>query len=426
MAPLPGRPAPETGASGEDCLYLNVTAPASSGPWPVVVWIHGGGFAVGSGADVIGDGVGFVQGCGVVLVTVNFRLGAFGFLYPPGAGVDGDANVGLLDQIAALRWVRENIAAFGGDADRITVMGVSAGAKSIGTLLGMPAAAGLFRRAISMSGGADTVYEVDDAVTLAERLLAGLERLGWAGGGLRSVPAADLLEAQGSLATGVGATWLWRPVVDGTVLPTPPLAAIAAGSAAGVDLLMGGSRYEARFFAALDPGCLEDTVAVIRSAYGDAAEAILTAYGVHRGEGRREALIDLMSDERYRIPTIRLAEAQHTHGDAWLYRFDWISPQLGDLAAGHAAEVSIVFALEESAEAVLMVEFVRALWRAFIHDGDPARAVPDWRPYSPPRRQTLLLDLPPRVVDDPEGERRLVWEGMAAGYPNWPTATLAR
>jgi para-nitrobenzyl esterase len=421
--PPPGRPAPETSEVSEDCLYLNVCRPAGDAVLPVLVWLHGGGFAVGSGADVIGDGAGFAVSCDVVVVTVNFRLGAFGFLHLAELAGDtfaGAGNTGLLDQVAALEWVRDNIAAFGGDPERVTLMGVSAGAKSVGTLLGTPAARGLFHRAISMSGGADTVYTAAEATEVTRALLAGLDGRRET---LRSVPAEVLLQAQRRLAQGIPATWLWRPVVDGTVLPEPPLEAIRAGNSRGVPVLAGTTRFEARFFTAIDPACLGGVRAVLRGSHGDRAGEVLAAYGLGAGRGQEDALSDVMTHERYWIPTIRLAEAMQEHASVWMYRYDWRSPSLGRLGAAHASDVSVVWGLTTDPADRPVVAMVQQAWREFIHEKPPAAdRMPTWEPYQLPQRATMQLDASAYLAHDPDAAQRSVWESARVAYPAWPAS----
>src|SRR5579863_3348470 len=219
--PVPGAPPVD-----EDCLYLNVTAPAGARGRPVLFWVHGGGYETGDGSGDVTDGVTFARERGLVVVTINYRLGALGFLELPDEQPTGAA--GLHDQIAALRWTRDNIAAFGGDPDQITVYGLSAGAKSVTNLLASPLAAGLIARAAESSGG-DHVKDRAQAQALTGRFL---RELGTTADRLRAVPAADLLQAQLAVAPMTHSTWVWRPSVDGVALTDYPLNAIAAGAAA--------------------------------------------------------------------------------------------------------------------------------------------------------------------------------------------------
>jgi para-nitrobenzyl esterase len=244
---------PESAASGEDCLNLNIWSPEVGAVGrPVMVWIPGGAFEHGTGAAPIYDGSRFARD-NVVCVTINYRVGADGFLYL----VDGTANLGLLDQIAALEWVQENIALFGGDPGNVTVFGESAGAMSVGTLLSMPRAAGLFRRAIAQSGGADQVISAAAAEQVGRKLAS---KLGIAASleAFEALPTDRLLQAQAALASDLGANpdpehWgsevavsqmLWQPVIDGNLIPTRPLDRILAGAGADIDLMVGATADE--------------------------------------------------------------------------------------------------------------------------------------------------------------------------------------
>jgi para-nitrobenzyl esterase len=251
----------ERPAASEDCLTLNVWTPAVSseflvpgsesapfqpgarnqGPGtrrPVMVWIHGGAFVGGSGSTPWYDGTSFAARGDVVLVTLNYRLGALGFLHLADLGGDafaGSGNIGILDQVAALRWVRDSIAAFGGDPENVTIFGESAGAMSVGTLLGLPEARGLFRRAILQSGGAGNIKPAEAATEIARQMLAALDLGPHQLESLRTVPAEALLTAQAKVTeANRGGTGIpFEPVIDGTVLPGPVLDSVAAGEAAG-------------------------------------------------------------------------------------------------------------------------------------------------------------------------------------------------
>src|SRR6266700_7176766 len=218
----------------EDCLYLNIWSPGTEGEKrPVMVWIHGGAFTLGSASDPWYDGTSFAANHNIVVVTLNYRLGILGFVYLKdlaGADAGYTGNCGLLDQIAALEWVRENIAAFGGDPDQVTVMGESAGAMSIGALLGMPAAKGLFQRAILQSGAAGFLPTRPQATHVAQALLAklGLETSQLAA--LADVPLEALLKVQPELGREFGGILAYSPMIDGETLPQHPSAMIAQGS----------------------------------------------------------------------------------------------------------------------------------------------------------------------------------------------------
>ena len=247
----------------EDCLYLNVWTPSLEARRPVMVWIHGGAFVFGAGSEPLYDGSRLAARGDVVVVTINYRLGALGYLCHPALAEPTTGNAGLLDQIAALTWVRDNASVFGGDPDRITIFGESAGSMSVTTLMGTPAARGLFSKAIAQSG-APTTATLDEAADTAERVAA---RVGVGVEGLRAVPAAQLIDAQQQLMFGAqagggglvtGGVMPFRPTVDGDVLPRPPEEAIAAGESALVALLIGTNRDEMKLFSLFEPSEFDD------------------------------------------------------------------------------------------------------------------------------------------------------------------------
>ena len=238
--------------SDEDCLYLNVWSPGADGKRrPVMVWIHGGAFAAGSGSGAMYDGASFAAEGDVVVVTINYRLGVFGFLHLGETGGEefaGSGNCGILDQVAALQWVQDNIEKFGGDPSQVTVFGESAGAMSIGVLLAMPAAKGLFQRAVLQSGAAANVHSTGIAEKVAGRLLAALD----IGPGniekLREMPAQQLLKTA-ALLPYISLV----PVVDGISLPEHPEQALAKGAAKDISILIGTNKDEYRLFSYFDP-----------------------------------------------------------------------------------------------------------------------------------------------------------------------------
>jgi len=428
----------------EDCLFLNVYTPAADGGRrPVMVWIHGGGFVIGSGSQPVYDGVPLAKRGDVVVVTVNYRLGPLGFLHladlcPELEGAVG--NAGIRDQIAALEWVNENIAAFGGDPENVTIFGESAGGMSVGTLLGAPAARGLFRRAIPQSGAAHNVHTRETATEVARHFL---EELGIApadaAAKLRSVPPDKLLDTHQQtvlkLGTSVGLL-AFQPLVDGDALPAPPLDAVRAGHAAGVDLLVGTARDEWKLFGFLDPGLakLDEAGLVARVAKQvggeENATRLVAAYRGARGRDAatpQDLYFAIETDRVFRIPAIQLAEAQQRHRDGvYMYLFTWESPMMGGaLGACHAIELPFVFGQVEAEGAELFVgggpdairlsEQTMDAWLGFARAGDPAHAgLPGgrWPAYEPERRATMRLG-PETICDDAPGEaERAAWDGL--------------
>jgi para-nitrobenzyl esterase len=418
-------------ATSEDCLVLNVYAPAADGARrPVVVWIHGGAFLMGSGSQPLYNGSSFAARHDLVVVTLNYRLGLFGLLYL--GDLAGEpyrhGNVALLDQLAALRWVRDHIAAFGGDPARVTVMGESAGAISIGHLLAMPAARGLFHRAILQSGAPGlSPPGRADATALARGVLAAL---GAGVADLAGVPAARLVAVQERLSRtrGLGA---FAPFIDGETIPRPSTEAVRDGDGAAVPILIGANRDEWAlfdvFFGDAATGAMKahlidrlgEDVLRIHAACRDARDA---RPGVRSPDDA--AWLDVIGDVAFRIPVIRLAEAQARHAPVWMYRFDWGSPALGGrLGAAHALELPLVWNQLDLPVSQLLLggdPGARALgaqlhdaWAAFIRGGEPAAAgLPAWPRYAEPRRATMLLDREPRIADDPDAGRRELWRAI--------------
>ncbi len=434
MTPLQSLVGGEPAAWDEDCLYLNVFAPADLGPdgsalLPVMVWVHGGAFIAGSGSARWYDGGRFAAGGDVVVVTINYRLGALGFLELGGVADDryrSAGNCGVLDQLAALRWVQDNIASFGGDPARVTVFGESAGAMSIGLMLAMPAARGLFGQAILQSGAASTYRGREEALGVTEQLI---HAFGGSFEDLRAAPAERVLEAQSAVTLGsdVAAYLAFRPVADGIDVPEHPEETIAAGGGFDGPVLVGTNRDEMTLFLAFDPA-----LAATGEQVDSRARAMLGAERWARLEGHYRAGADggavpllcaVATDVVFRAPALRLADGQAGHGTGgvWMYRFDWPSSAAGGfLGATHALEIPFVWGLLDLPGAELftgaapgryqLAQAMHAAWLAFALSGDPSTPLlPEWPRYQPPQRATMLLDNECRVVEDPNGAERRLW-----------------
>jgi para-nitrobenzyl esterase len=431
--------------SGEDCLVLNVFTPASAGgPLPVMVWIHGGAFVAGSGNIPWYDGSNLVRNGEVVVVTINYRLGALGFLHlghldPAFAG--SGAN-GIRDQVAALEWVRDNIAGFGGDPGNVTAFGESAGGMSIGTLLGTPAAHGLFHGAIAQSGAARHTHEPEVAEWVTEGFLAALGLSPTAAEALLSLPVDEVLRAQAAIETrvqadvgraagpGIGAL-TFQPVVEGAVLPRPPIEAIRAGSAAGVRLVAGSTADEWNLFHLRDRmnGPLTDDRAKRRLARlvgADRVDDVVDVYRTVRPDADPDGVVcAVMTDHVFRQPAIRLAEAQLPHAPrVSMYRFDLPSTAMGGvLGACHAIELPFVFdnldrggvdmflgGLDDGARG-LAARTARA-WTGVAHATGPAHDDLEWPDYDLDQRLTCVLDRLVSVAADPDPQVRALWEEL--------------
>jgi para-nitrobenzyl esterase len=424
-APQP-EPLPEPGAPpmAEDCLFLNVTAPAGVSGRPVLFWIHGGGYEMGHGPDQAGDGAAFARSHGLVVVTFNYRLGALGFLDVPGERPAG--ALGLHDQVAALRWTRENIAAFGGDPDQITIYGLSAGGKSVTNLLASPLAAGLIARAAQSSGG-DHIKSPDQAAALTERFL---RELGTTADRLRAVPAADILAAQVAIASPPRSTWLWRPSVDGVALTAQPLTAIAGGAAAGIPLLLQTCARETALYQLLGPDAAEQTEGVLGGYFGAGqAAAMLASYAAAYPDLDATALrVAIMSDERYMARTEMLADAQAAHGPVWRSRYDGPYFGLDDdpalakfapvLVGAHGGDGTGIW-LGGAGPAGPLHE----AWGAFATAGDPG-----WPGYAAATGRTAMIFEPgrPRLAANPFAHVRATWLDLS-WQPGtwWPAPGLA-
>jgi para-nitrobenzyl esterase len=431
-----GGPGPVSGADGDaDWLTVNVWSPQPSGGGtdgcagglPVMVWIYGGAYMSGEAGDAAYDGAVLARhGEGVVVVTFNHRVGMEGFAHIEGA----PANRGLLDQIAALEWVRDNIYAFGGDPERVTVFGESAGAGSVASLLAMPRAAGLFRRAIAQSVPG-TFFSAELAADIATAAAAEL--------GLRPT-AADLSRVEPARLVGAGdatAAKMLRyerrwgpiahtlspfsPVVDGDVLPLTPWQALAGGSswARDVELITGHNRDEYRLFTAL--------AGQLGRITGEQADSALRVFApdpeafraAHPSAGPGELHDRVRSDWLFAAPTLHLAHAHASAGGrAHLYELTWSSPAMGGvLGACHGLDIPLTFGtfgvglspllLGDPAppEAAALSERIRTAWTSFAAHGDPG-----WPGYDPARRLTRVWDTDPVVVPYPEEASRVLWQ----------------
>lgn len=404
-------------AQSEDCLRLNVWTPATdSAKRPVLVWIHGGAFVQGSGATPVYDGSRLAARGDVVVVTVNYRLGELGWLALDELGEDfrGSGNNGLRDQIMALRWVAANASSFGGDPSNVTVFGESAGAMSVASLLAAPAAKGLFRRAILQSGAANAYLTADQA---AETTRDYCSRLGVTVAALLDVPAEQLLAAQGSIAaeafadldaslcTGRGAGLRLAPVQDGVVLPTAPLDAIAAGSAAGIDILIGTNTEEWNLFMAFDQRPPEDARLVELlghlSLTGNGADVLALYRQTFPKLVDRSLKVKMLTDCVFTAPAHRLAASASGAGsNVWQYVFSWPSPAMaGIFGACHALELPFVFGTTDLPGMTLFlgpeppISLSHAMmdaWISFARTGDPNHAgLPAWPPFDPVELSTI-------------------------------------
>ena len=423
----------------EDCLYLNVWTPAADGARrPVLVWIPGGAFAIGSGAQSIYDGAALAKRGDVVVVTVNYRLGPLGFLRLhelTNGRIPSTGNEGILDLVAALEWVRENIAAFGGDPGNVTIFGESAGGMSVGTLLGLPGARGLFQRAIPQSGACSTANTRERAVQVAERFASHLG-VGRDADALLAASPAQLLAAATALGGQPGLPdhelggMPIQPVIDGEVQPRLALESVARGSAAGVSLMVGTTQDEWKLFVFADPSNLQLSEAQLLGRYqrrmGAAAGSVVDAYRKARSERAAPASAPelwsaLETDRIFRLPALRLAEEQARHdARVFNYLFSWRSPMFGGmLGSCHALELGFTFGTYgqpgmtefsgQGAKADALSERMMDAWIAFARSGDPSTPSLRWPRYTAEQRATCIFGEDSAVVNAPFDEERRAW-----------------
>jgi len=426
----------------EDCLTLNIWTPGTDDKKrPVMVFIHGGAFITGGGVDVMYDGSTLTKRGNVVLVTINYRLGALGFLYVPGQ----TANVGLLDQILALEWVRDNIEEFGGDPGNITIFGESAGAYSVVTLPAMPAAKGLFHRVIAESS--PFIYpEVDKR---SSRKF--MKMLGVKSGkieDMRDIPVEKIKETQNKIyASDALKILVFRPLIDKDTLPIHPLKAFQNGSNSDLDFMIGTNLEEVKFYiysipqvadASDEEGFFYPFHPYLKLMIGYLGlKGITPEKGNEMVEIYKEAtkgeeavehidiLAALITDLEFRISTIRLLEAQQPHQpNTFNYLFTWQSPGMdGKLGACHGLELPFVFntltikGLEEfvveNAETNALSEKMMDAWIAFAHSGNPNHeGLPEWPSYNAKNRATMFLGKECKIVKAAFDKERAAWDGI--------------
>jgi para-nitrobenzyl esterase len=413
------------GAMSEDCLYLNVWTAAvdTAAKRPVMVWFHGGGYAVGSGGSVRYDGSNLARKRDMVVVTVNHRLNAFGFLdlsSVGGAKFADSGNVGMLDIVAALEWVHDNIANFGGDPSNVTVFGESGGGGKVSTLMAMPAAKGLFHRAIAQSGVALRGI-TGDAAAAATRAL--LNQLGIDAGDLdriQDVPFARILAALEAVRPPLG----FGPVVDGRALPRHPFDPEAPAVSAEVALLLGSNLTERTFFAdtpldPIDDAALLGHVKRYTSLGDGAAAGLIAAYRKNRPDADNTFIYQLLSADWWMTANV-ITEAERKaklgRAAAYVYHFEKRTPvRDGKLKVPHTLEIAYAFDNIDLSTAVTgtgrdkqdLADKMSAMWAAFARTGNPSIAGLTWEPYSAERRAVMILDDNPRLEFDPYRQERL-------------------
>jgi para-nitrobenzyl esterase len=420
----------EAATDSEDCLFLNVWTPGLSGRRPVMVWLHGGGFSNGSGAWPAYDGTNLSKRGDVVVVTVNHRLNALGYLYLAelaGPAYAESGNAGMLDLVLALQWVRDNAARFGGDPRNVTIFGESGGGWKVSNLMAMPAAKGLFHKAIIQSGPGLKGVPKAKATADAKAILAEL-KIEPTAAALQSLDAEALVAAAQAVAARTGNPFggggpSLAPVVDGVVLPNDPFNPGAPALSRDIPLLVGANKDEMTLFLASQPW------------WGQLTEAQLAAMAPVVGGPRAPATIAALRKTRPGYSpshlaaaavswagllgdSILLADRKAEQGGApvYSYRLDWETPiGEGMLKTPHALEIPLVFDNVERSRMFVgpgdapqrLADLMSAAWIAFARTGNPNTAgLPAWPKYDTAQRPTMVFDLPPRVVNDPEAEVR--------------------
>jgi len=425
---------------GEDCLVLNLWTPATSGRRPVMVWFHGGGYASGSASYSIYDGRELARKHGVVSIGVNHRLNVFGYLYLAefGGTWAQTGNAGMLDAVRALEWIKENVDRFGGDPNNVTVFGQSGGAGKVSTLMAMPAAKGLFHRAIAESGAALTGTPKAQAVRTTETLLQRLSVTAGQLDRLQTLPAGELLAAiaarGGREAGPAGAALNFGPVVDGTTLLHDPFTPGAPAESVSVPFLTGTTATEVTFFTPptqlgpIDDATLKTRVKTLLNVDEAKADEVIALYKRNQpGRDNIDLFLRMSTDNSFfRGGVEQQAERKAAQGSApvYMYRFEYYSPvSEGRLKAMHCMEIPFVFDYLEggkvytgiSPAAQKIADEMSAAWVAFAKSGNPSHpGIPKWTAWDANQRGTMVFGAgAAKMVNDPGKEERLALKAIA-------------
>ncbi len=436
--PVPNFPIDLGAGQSEDCLFINVWAPtgtAAGDGKPVMVWLHGGAYVLGSSSQPLYDGRRLASSGDVVVVTLNYRVGVFGFLdlSELGGGRRFDSNIGLRDVLAGLRWVQDNIAAFGGDPSRVTVFGESAGAGIVTTLLAVPQAKGLFSTAIAQSSPATSVYDTKRAQRVTHQVLEHLGITESEPDRLMQVPVPALLAATKKVFDEVPVrnpgTLAFVPIVDGELLHDYPVKLAREGKTHPVPLIIGTNKNEAALFRLMRSPLMPITPRAITSMFNEIAaeqpdlqlptdEQLGTTY---RGKARG---LSIASDVGFRMPSVWFSEGHSRVAPVYLYRFDYASPLMKLLLVGaaHATELPYVWGtlgapkdvtlkLGGTKQAKAVSKRIRTRWVNFATHAKPCGAPgePEWTPYQVTDRACLIIDRTDRIVYDADADIRAAW-----------------
>jgi para-nitrobenzyl esterase len=434
---------PDSSPDSEDCLNLHVWTPSTTdgARRPVMVWLHGGAFSYGSANSERLTGSRLVSRGDVVVVTVNHRLNIFGYLdlsETGGSTYAHSGNAGVLDLIAALNWVKANIACFGGDPDKVTIFGESGGGGKVSVLLAMPSASGLFHRAIIQSGAAVRLRTKERSLRLTELVLKELNIATNAIASLRTLPVPALLAAIKPAERALGPSpyrlfdrYPFGPVVDGDILPRQPFDPDAPDIMRDIPIIIGDMKDETASFLAPDDliwhRSLTEAQMIdrIHAIAGPHTERVVETYRrLYPSANPTERLITTTTDCNFRIRSLTLARRRVANATAplWMYSFDWETPlHEGKMKAPHAMDVPFVFNTIDLTNATDGGEIARRLantmsgvWAAFARNGEPDHpAIPHWPAYQLSDRATLIFNSECRVESDPRGEARTLWQDIA-------------
>lgn len=436
----------------EDCLSLNVWVPKAAATdgrkRPVMLWVHGGAYFIGFSAQPVYNGQALADQGDVIVVTINYRLGAVGFLDFRSFG-DAEhtfeANLGLRDIIAALQWVQNNIESFGGDRDQVTLFGESAGGGCVTTLMASPKARGLFHRAIAESSPATSVYGPERTAQIAG---AYLDLMGIphaeAKTKLRELTAEELASKTTDHLDYVATKWpglvAFAPAIDGDIITDYPINIFRAGQQMRIPLMIGTNRDEAALFKLMKsplmpitPESLHEMFAAVSKenpGFEGAEERITSAY---RGYPKQSACMKVSRDAGFRMPCTWVAAAHSAYAPTWMYRFDQATPlfRLMGIGASHGTELAYVFGtlparvakktpaflLGGLREARVISARMQSRWAAFGRTGSPAcESAPEWPNYDEATRATLLINAKDSIADDPDGTIRQAWGEQILGF----------
>ena len=439
-APQPSDPAAQF-VQDEDCLNLDIWTPGVDGQKrPVIVYIHGGAFMLDRSGNPTYDGANISKRGDIVFASINYRLGALGFLYLDdfGAEYQGSGSNGIRDQILALRWLKNNIARFGGDPENISIMGESAGAMSVFALMGLPQAKGLFRRGIVQSGPFNWFRTREEAASLtADFMEICKKKLGVADiAGLRKLKPQEIVDAQADLLgkAGVLCPRIWMPVIDGMVIPKDPFAAIQDGAADGIALLTGTNRDEYCFWIQFKPGLQSEPLSQFLAEFpwfeknlGNRKQEVVDFYNKRNptpgpDQSSIPSSVAYLTDGMFFVPNIKASEAQSKHAKVWMYRFDW-KENVKDqeyLNACHGIELPFVFKSFDPDNGSLgsnppmgLSDVMQDAWISFARTGDPNhKGLPEWPAYDPVHRATMIFDTNSKVLEDPDSEVRQLFKDI--------------